>query len=301
MSVIIVTAEEEGGRLDRLLAKRFQDRHSRTYFQYLIQENLVSLNGQPVKKRVKPKEGDEIEVNFALTPQIDVKPQPIALDILYEDNDVIVVNKPSSMVVHPAPGNWDNTFVNALLYHCRQLAACPGDVRPGIVHRLDKETSGVLIAAKNPESQQNLIEQFSGRQVAKEYLAVCVGNPGSGTVSAPIGRHPVNRKKMAVREGGKPAESHYRTLTYNEMLSYVAITPVTGRTHQIRVHMQHIGCPVLGDSVYGSASLNQKLKAERQLLHASRLSIRHPVSGKYLTFNAPIPQDIENFILIIEK
>ncbi len=300
MSVIIVTFQEEGERLDKLLAKRFEDRHSRAYFQYLIEEHLVSLNGLPVKKRVKPREGDEIEIHFMMTPQIDVRPQPIDLDILYEDDDILLINKPPGMVVHPAPGNWEGTFVNALLFHCRGLAVSPDDVRPGIVHRLDKETSGVLIAAKNLQSQQNLIEQFSGRDVKKRYLAVCVGKPGQGTISAPIGRHPVDRKKMAVRGTGKPAESQYKTLAYNERLSLVEIIPVTGRTHQIRVHMKHLGCPVLGDSVYGSPSLNEKLKAKRQLLHAKELSLRHPADGKHLTINAPIPQDMERFISQIE-
>ncbi|NGX57784.1 MAG: Ribosomal large subunit pseudouridine synthase D [Chlamydiae bacterium] len=290
--VIIVTASEAGERLDKILAARYENRHSRTYFQYLIEEHLVSLNGAPVKKRIKPIEGDEIEVHFVLTPQTEVQPEPIPLDILYEDDDILVVNKPAGMVVHPAPGNWTGTFVNALLHHCQDLAADPNDVRPGIVHRLDKETSGVLIAAKNLLAQQKLIEQFANRKVKKQYTAICVGNPGKGEISAPIGRHPVHRKKMTVIEGGKPAVSHYETLAYDERLSLVSIKPITGRTHQIRVHMKHLGHPILGDPVYGNPSFNKKMGIQRQLLHAEKLSLIHPVSGKDLTFNAPMPQDM---------
>lgn len=293
MTNIVVAHEEAGERLDKILAKRFEDHHSRSYFQFLIEEKLVSLNGEPVKKRIKPLEGDEIEINFCLTPQIDVRPEPIPLDILYEDGDIIVVNKPPFMVVHPAPGHWTKTFVSALLHHLQREAPEPGDVRPGIVHRLDKETSGVLIAAKNSESQRSLINQFSCRMVKKSYAAICVGNPGCGTVSGLIGRHPVHRKKMALIESGRASLSHYETLACDGALSFVKITPVTGRTHQIRVHMKHLGCPILGDSVYGSASLNNKFKAKRQLLHAEKLVIQHPESGKVLTFNAPLPHDID--------
>jgi len=293
---IIVTSHEAGERLDKLLANRFENHHSRTYFQYLIEEHLVLLNGQPVKKRIKPVEGDEIEVNFALTPQTEINPEPIPLDILYEDEDLLVVNKPAGLVVHPAPGNWTKTFVNGLLHHCQDLADDPTNVRPGIVHRLDKDTSGVLIAAKKSAAQQNLIEQFANRQVTKHYLAFCVGNPGKGEIEAPIARHPVHRKKMAVVETGKPALSHYETLTYDEKMSLVKITPHTGRTHQIRVHMKHIGHPIIGDPVYGNLSFNQKLKIERQLLHASELSLVHPTTGEPLTFKAPMPQDMEHLL-----
>lgn len=292
--VIIISAGEAGERLDKLLAGRYQ--HSRTYFQYLIEENLVSLNGASVKKRIKPKAGDEIEVHFAQAPGTDILPEAIALDILYEDDDILVINKPAGMVVHPAPGNWTGTFVNALIHHCRSLVPDPDDIRPGIVHRLDKETSGILLAAKNSFAQQKLIEQFSGRCVKKSYIAICIGNPGKGEVSAPIGRHPVHRKKMTVIDSGKSALSQYETEKYDDRLSLVRISPVTGRTHQIRVHMKHLGYPILGDPVYGNPSCNQKFDTHRQLLHAEEICFFHPRSGKNLTFKAPIPQDMSCFV-----
>jgi len=292
---IFVTAEEAGERLDKLLARRYEEHHSRTYFQYLIDNQLVLLNGDPVKKRVKPSEGDEIEVNFAASPQTDIQPEAIPLEILYEDDHIIVINKPDGMVVHPAPGNWSGTVVNALLSHCQDLPNDPENIRPGIVHRLDKHTTGLLVAAKNLAAQQHLIDQFANRKVDKIYLALCVGHPGKGEISAPIARHPIHRKKMAVIEGGKPAVSRYETCGYNEQLSLVKISLLTGRTHQIRVHMKHLGFPILGDAVYGNVSFNQKLGAHRQLLHASQLSFLHPLSGERLTFHAPMPHDIERF------
>lgn len=293
--IILVSADEAGQRLDKLLSIRFEQHHSRTYFQYLIENHLVLLNGEPVKKRVKPREGDEIEVNFAASPQTEIKAEAISLDVLFEDEHIIVINKPDGMVVHPAPGNWSGTFVNALLHHCQDFLHDSDDIRPGVVHRLDKHTTGVLVAAKNLFTQQHLIDQFANREVKKLYFAICVGNPGQGEVSAPIGRHPVHRKKMAVIESGKPAISRYETCAYNEHISLVKINLLTGRTHQIRVHMKHLGFPILGDSVYGNISYNQKLGAGRQLLHAGELSFSHPVTQETLTFKAPMPHDMERF------
>jgi len=299
--MIFVTREESGERLDKLLARRFEPHHSRTYFQYLIDNHLVLLNGHPVKKRIKPSEGDEIEVNFAAAPQTDIKPEPIPLEILFEDDHLIAINKPDGMVVHPAPGNWSKTFVNALLHHCRDLPNTPDNIRPGVVHRLDKQTTGVLVAAKSLFAQQHLINQFANREVVKTYLALCAGRPGEGEVSAPIARHPVHRKKMAVIEGGKAAVSRYETLAYNDQFSLVQISPLTGRTHQIRVHMNHLGFPILGDAVYGHASFNQKLGAQRQMLHASELTLQHPVTGDTLTFHAPMPHDMDHFVKLLGK
>jgi 23S rRNA pseudouridine1911/1915/1917 synthase len=293
----VITAEEAGERLDKILAQRYLQQYSRTYFQYLIGEHLVLLNGIPVKKRTKPEEGDEVDILFSATPEIDVAPESIPLDILYEDDAIIVINKPAGMVVHPAPGNWTGTFVNALLGHCKALEVPEGSLRPGIVHRLDKDTSGVLIAAKTLLAQQRLIELFAGRRVYKEYLAICCGNPGTGEIDIPIGRHPVHRQKMApLKEGGKPALTRYDTLSFDGALSVVRIILATGRTHQIRVHMLHLGTPVLGDAIYGQPSFNKKFKAERQLLHAYRLRLPHPLTGKMMEFEAPIPTDIQKII-----
>ncbi len=294
--MIEITAEEAGERLDKVLANRYKETYSRTYFQYLIDEHLVLLNGLPVKKRIKPEGGDEVEILFSALPGTDLKPEDIQLDVLYEDNDIIVVNKPAGMVVHPAPGNWTGTFVNALLGHCSDLKNENDSLRPGIVHRLDKETSGVLIAAKNTVAQQKLVEMFASRRVYKEYLAICVGNPGKGKVELPIGRHPVQRQKMAIsKEKGKPALTFYETVKFDGTLSQVKVILATGRTHQIRVHMQHLGTPVLGDPVYGKTAINEKLKVNRQMLHAHILKFDHPLSGKLMAFEAPIPQDIAKY------
>ncbi|MBI5273132.1 MAG: RluA family pseudouridine synthase [Chlamydiia bacterium] len=293
--LLFVAAEEEGARIDKFLAERFPT-HSRTYFQNLIEEGCVLLNGELVKKRIALEEGDEISVCFQAIPGPSLEPESIPLDILFEDEHLLVINKPPGMVVHPAPGNWSGTFVNALLAHCHGKA--PGDdpIRPGIVHRLDKDTSGVLIAAKTLVAHQKLIEQFSMRQVEKLYLAICLGRPANGTVRAPIGRHPVHRKEMAVLSDGREAISEMHLAAFNEQLSLVLIRPLTGRTHQIRVHLKHIGCPVLGDHVYGNEKQNALLHPARQLLHAYRLGITHPVTAEPLKFSAPLPEDLKIWI-----
>lgn len=293
---IIVTAEEAGQRLDKILAARFQKIRSRTYFQHLIDNQAVLLNGKPVKKRIKPDEGDEVEICFALTPELDLTPEAIPLDIIYEDDDILVVNKPAGLVVHPGAGNWSGTFVNALLHHCRELTAHdPSSVRPGIVHRLDKETSGLLIAAKGPLAQQRLIEMFAQRLVHKEYLAICIGNPGKAEIKAAIGRHPVHRKKMAVlTEGGRQARSRCTTEAFDGKLSLVKVILETGRTHQIRVHMLHHGTPVLGDPLYGNAAANKKYGIVRQLLHAHLLRFRHPITNREMELCAPLPEDFRS-------
>lgn len=298
--LLVVESFEEGMRLDQFLKKRFPD-YSRTYFQALIDEKLVLVNGEIVKKASKVEVGDEIEVEFAITEEITLNPEPIALDILYEDRYLLAVNKPAGMVVHPAAGNWSHTFVNALLYHCTQLKA-QGSLRPGIVHRLDKETSGVLLAAKDELAQRRLVEAFASREIYKEYLAICVGNPGKKEIETLIARHPTKRKEMAVsKERGKLAKTLIETLSYNETLSVVKLLALTGRTHQLRVHMQFIGFPILGDSLYGSSSANKKFKAERQQLHAHVLRLSHPITKEALELKAPLPQDMEKFIQMITK
>ena len=290
-----VLPEEEGIRIDKLLVDRYPA-YSRTYFQHLIEEGCVLLNGELVKKRICPEEGDEIEICFQAVPGPSLTPEEIPLEILYEDDHLLAINKPPGMVVHPAPGHWSGTFVNALLYHCEKVAPSDDPLRPGIVHRLDKETSGVLVAAKTLPAHQRLIQAFSERRVEKLYLAVCCGRPPNGTIKAPIGRHPVHRKEMAVLSDGREAISEVQTVAFNEQLSLVLIRPKTGRTHQIRVHLKHIGCPVLGDAVYGSERLNQSLNPERLLLHAYRLELDHPITGAALRFSAPIPQDLKGWM-----
>ncbi len=289
---LFVAPEEEGLRIDKFLVSRFPN-YSRTYFQYLIENGCVLLNGNLIKKRFCPEEGDEIEVCFQAIPGPSLLPEKIPLQILFEDEHILAVNKPPGMVVHPAPGNWSGTFVNALLAHCEHLAPSEDPIRPGIVHRLDKDTSGVLIAAKTLIAHQKLIEDFSSRKIDKTYLAICIGRPTNGIIQAPIGRHPTRRKEMAVLPDGRDAISDVQTIAFNDQLSLAMIRPKTGRTHQIRVHMKHIGCPVLGDPVYGSAKLNQTLGPERLLLHAYRLGFNHPVTKVPIRLTAPIPDDFK--------
>jgi 23S rRNA pseudouridine1911/1915/1917 synthase len=287
---LFVTAEEEGIRIDKFLASRFPD-YSRTYFQHLIDNGFVLLNGDPVKKRIVPEEGDEIEVCFQATAQPSLQPENIPLDILFEDEHFLAVNKPPGLVVHPAPGHWSGTFVNALLYHCQNLAPNSDPLRPGIVHRLDKDTSGVLLAAKTLQAHQKLIELFASRQMDKLYLAVCHGRPAVKTIDMPIGRHPTQRKEMAVIPDGRQAITEVRLLAFNEKQSLVLALPKTGRTHQIRVHLKQIGCPIVGDPIYGRS---EGANDSRLLLHAYRLSFTHPITGVPLRLTAPIPNDLKS-------
>ncbi len=292
--VLFISKEHETTRLDSFLARHYGG-YSRTYFQNIIEKGLVLVNGRPIKKREKPKVGDEIEICFVLAPELSLEPQNIPLEVLFEDEHLIVVNKPAGMVVHPAPGHPKDTFVNALLFHCKNLPA--DDLRPGIVHRLDKDTSGALIAAKTTECHRLLIEMFSKREIEKTYLAVCMGNPGDMTISAPIARHATDRKKMCVsEERGKEAVSVCTTLYTKEGLSVVEVKLITGRTHQIRVHLQHRGTPVLGDPVYGSASSNQKYGLMRQMLHAKEVCFEHPITKNRMRFNCPLPLDMKQLV-----
>lgn len=294
LELFCVGEEEEGIRLDLLLAKRFPHL-SRSYFQRLIEDGFVLVNGERTKKRDIPEEGDEIEVCFQVTPELSLEPENIPLDILYEDPYLIAINKPAGMVVHPAPGHWSGTFVNALIHHCKTCPT-PDPLRPGIVHRIDKDTSGILIAAKTVEAHQALVTLFAERKVEKLYLCICVGKPANGLVTAPIGRHPVHRKEMAVLPDGKEAMTHFSVAAFNQRLSFVVARPKTGRTHQIRVHLKHLGTPILGDGIYGSMKINLALGAPRQLLHAYRLILPHPITGLPLQITAPIPEDMKEWM-----
>lgn len=296
LDYLLVTPIDAGQRIDKLLAERYPA-FSRTYFQKLIEEGFVLINDQPLKKRFAPEVGDEIEVCFQLTEEISLTPEDISLDILFEDEHLIAVNKPAGMVVHPAPGHSNGTFVNALLWHCKNLAPSADPLRPGIVHRLDKDTSGVLIAAKTAQAHQKLVQMFALRQMEKTYLAICIGRPPNTTINAPIGRHPTLRKEMAVVEQrGKDAVSQIQVLAFNDQLSLVQIQPQTGRTHQIRVHLKYIGHPILGDATYGSSKMNDALQVERQMLHAYRLNFIHPITRESISLAAPIPEDFKKWI-----
>ncbi|MBI2742930.1 MAG: RluA family pseudouridine synthase [Chlamydiales bacterium] len=291
--IILVTPEEAGLRLDKLLTSRFPD-YSRTYFQFLIEEGGVLVSGQVLKKRESPKVGDEIEICFALTPELSLKPENIPLNILFEDEHLLIIDKPAGLVVHPAPGHPSGTFANALIYYCQTIRPTnESDLRPGIVHRLDKDTSGVLIAAKTSQAHQKLVSLFATRQVEKHYVAVCIGAPKVSRIDAPIGRHHKYRQEMGVcEERGKEAITLCRVIAQEGPLALVALQILTGRTHQIRVHMKHIGSPVLGDPVYGSKQQNEKYGASRQLLHAHRIKFIHPFTSAVVEVESPIPTEV---------
>lgn len=294
-----VSALESGNRLDSVLAQHYPDLHSRTYFAGLIETGNVFLNGKQVKKRTLVREDEQVKVIFRLRPELSLGPEKMDFDILYEDPFLLAINKPAGLVVHPAPGNWSGTFVHGLLYHCQTLSLSQDHLRPGIVHRLDKDTTGVLLAAKQPLAHERLINAFAKRQVHKKYLAICVNSPGSGELTTQIDRDPKTRLRMAVvQEGGRIAITQYRTLITNEGLALVEIKLLTGRTHQARVHMKHCGAPVLGDALYGSPIINARYDARRQMLHAYELSLQHPITGEPLHLQAKIPEDMQ---LLLEK
>lgn len=283
-----VSADETQQRLDLLLAHRFPS-YSRTYFQALIATQRVLLNGLPVKKRIMPAQGDEIEVCFELIKELSCAPEPIPLDILYEDDDLLAINKPAGMVVHPAHGHPSGTFVNALLHHCSTIPSHA--IRPGIVHRLDKDTTGILLAAKTTTSHQRLVEAFASRSIEKNYLAITAGIPQDGLIDAPIGRHPTRRQEMAIcPTHGRSAQTICRILATNPPLALVSLRLITGRTHQIRVHLKHQGAPVLGDPLYGNVAKNKQYQALTQYLHAHEISFSHPITGKRITLKAPLPE-----------
>lgn len=284
----VVAKEEAGKRLDVWLKEKYPS-FSRNYFQYLIEEGEVLVNGSIVKKKEVLCECDEVDLSFIELPAIKLVPEPIPVDILFEDEWILVVNKPVGMVVHPAPGHYTGTLVHALLYHCN-LSFDQGSLRPGIVHRLDKDTSGVLIAAKDPKTLEKLTELFSKRLIEKTYLAICVGSPKEQRIDAPIGRNPKERKQMAIIPDGREAVTLCRPLSPTiSGLTYVELKPITGRTHQLRVHMRHANTPILGDPVYGALQCNRKWGVSTQLLHAAKIAFTHPHTGSLVQIEAPQP------------
>ena len=285
-------------RLDNYLRTKFPD-VSRSTLQRLLEQGDILLNGKPAKPVHHPKAGEVITIRWPEAKAATAEAQDIPLKILYEDSDLLVINKEAGIVVHPAAGNEDRTIVNAVLFHCEgNLSGIGGVLRPGIVHRLDKDTTGCLVVAKNDLAHQRLSEQFSGRTMEKIYLAICCGvlPRKSGVINAPIKRHQVQRKKMAVDPSGREAVTSYKVLEQFPKAALVEAILHTGRTHQIRVHFQHLGNPLLGDETYGERQ-NQKLKqdtglsAPRQMLHAWKLKFTHPTTKETVTFKAPIPPD----------
>lgn len=293
------TVEEPGQRLDKWLAEKLEDM-TRSAVQKLIEDGMVTCEGKPLAKSAKLFPGEVVSVTVPEVKPLDVEAENIPLDVVYEDDDLLVVNKPKGMVVHPAPGNFSGTLVNALLYHCgNSLSGINGVARPGIVHRIDKDTSGLLIVAKNDFSHVRLAEQIKAHSFTREYSAVVYGNikQDSGTVDQPIGRHPTERKKMAIlpdSPSARNAVTHFQVVRRFEGFTQLRLRLETGRTHQIRVHMAYLGHPVAGDPVYGPKKVIASLQG--QCLHAGLIGFVHPRTGEYLEFSAPLPEYFTGFL-----
>lgn len=290
--VFKITEEENIGiRIDKYLSNIIEGK-SRSFIQGLIDSGAVLVNNKEIKSNYKLRNHDEIIVSMPEPIELDVEPEDIDLNIVYEDEDVIVLNKPQGVVVHPAPGNYSGTLVNGLLYHCKDLSGINGVIRPGIVHRIDKDTSGILVIAKNDDSHNHLAKQFKNHSIKREYYALVEGKFSKieGTVDKPIGRNKKDRLKMAIMEDGKRAVTHYNVLEqYNNGNALVKCTLETGRTHQIRVHMAYIGHPLVGDPLYNS-NKKQKFKLQGQVLHAKTLGFIHPRSNEYIEFDSELPK-----------
>ncbi|CCQ96045.1 pseudouridylate synthase [[Clostridium] ultunense Esp] len=293
--------DTEGERLDSYLAFRLNN-VSRSYLQKLIKEGLVLVNGNGSKARYRVKIGDYIQIKLPEQEQEEPIPENLPLDIIYEDKDIVIVNKPEDMVVHPAPGNPTGTLVNALLYHVDSLYSGKDIIRPGIVHRLDKDTSGLLAVAKNEIAYNSLIQQLKNRSMERVYEALVYGvlNSDEGTINVPIGRHPVDRKRMTVRkENGKEAITHFKALEKFQDYTLLEASLETGRTHQIRVHMAYINHPIVGETVYSKRKNEFGLKS--QLLHAKKLGFVHPRRGKYMEFEIELPVKFKKVLEILRE
>jgi 23S rRNA pseudouridine1911/1915/1917 synthase len=290
MTEVKVNRERSGLRLDRFLALELSD-FSRARLQTLIRDGFVTLNGKQSRPRDLVRAGDFVQLTEPVIEKIDAAPESMALDVLFEDNDLLVLNKPAGLVMHPGAGHSEHTLVNALLAHCDNLSGIGGRERPGIVHRLDKETSGVLVVAKNDSTHRNLAKQFAARTIEKIYLALVAGVPrkASGVIDRAIGRHPVHRQRMSVAtRKGRPAKTEYRLLRTGNQMSLLECALHSGRTHQIRVHLHHLAHPVLGDKSYGG---KHATAFPRQMLHAWKLAFRHPRTNEVMKFEASLPSD----------
>jgi len=281
--------DNQGVRLDKYVCDRLAE-FSRTRIQKLIADGYITVNDHTAKAGLKLNIGDRLRVIIPPPLPSPLTPEAIPLNIIYEDDDLLVIDKPAGLTVHPAPGHSSHTLVNAIIAYFPHLAEISDSLRPGIVHRLDKDTSGVMVVAKNSVAQANLVEQFRARSVVKAYLVLVKGRlmPENGVIEAPVGRHPANRKRMAVVKSGRQARTEYRVIRYIGDYTLLEVRPETGRTHQIRVHLAAIGYPVVGDKVYGVKSPY----LSRQFLHASRLGFKLPSTGKYVEFKSELPQDL---------
>ena len=296
MSDYVIT--DQTGRIDKVLTT-LEPEITRSQLKNLINDGHVTVNGQAVKPKYKVQAGDKISLVKPEPQSLELTPENIPLDIVYEDDDVIVVNKPQGMVVHPAPGHPDHTLVNALLYHS-PLSTINGTFRPGIVHRIDKDTSGLLMVAKNDLAHQSLAEQLRNKTNKREYLALVYGQikEDEGTIDAPLGRNPQDRKKQAVVKGGRHAVTHFKVIKRYDNFTLVKCILETGRTHQIRVHMKYIGHPLVGDPLYGPRKVIGK---NGQFLHAALLGFKHPRTGKEMIFEAPLPENFQKMLDKLDK
>ena len=290
--------EMQNGRLDKVCSEIFSD-YSRSQIKQLLDGGNITVNGKTEKAKYKVKSGDVIRLEEPETKTLELRPENIPLDIVYEDDDVIVINKPQGMVVHPAPGHDEHTLVNALLYHC-PLSTINGTFRPGIVHRIDKDTSGLLMVAKNDKAHRSLAKQLKDKTNIREYVALVHGRiaEDEGTINAPIGRSLKDRKKQAVVKDGRNAVTHFEVLKRYRDYTFVKCILETGRTHQIRVHMKYIGHPLVGDPLYGP---KQTIKGNGQFLHAGKLGFVHPTTEKLLIFEAPLPKIFQECLEKLDK
>ena len=300
--VFDILPEQEDERIDKCISN-YMENLSRSYIQKIIKDGNVFVNEHTVKANYRVKTEDNIRFILPDSIEPDIPAQDIPLDILFEDQDILIVNKPKNMVVHPAPGHYEGTLVNAIMYHCKgELSGINGVMRPGIVHRIDKDTTGSLIVCKNDASHNAIAELLKTHDITRKYRAIVYGNivEEKGTVDAPIGRHPNDRKKMAINEkNGKRAVTHYRVLERFGKYTYIECQLETGRTHQIRVHMASIGHPLLGDEVYSGRK--SPFKLEGQVLHAMTIGFMHPRNGKYMEFEAPLPEYFEKLLRVLRS
>lgn len=301
MKEYIIEIETQNIRLDKVIAI-LDEELSRSMIQKMLDDGKILVNGKKEKASYKTKLGDKLQVEEVVAKEIKLKAQDIPIEIIYEDSDIIVVNKPKGMVVHPANGNPDGTLVNAIMNICKgSLSGIGGEIRPGIVHRIDKDTSGLLIIAKNDKAHINLSEQIKNREITKKYIALVRGNikENSATINMPIGRSDKDRKKMAVRKDGKEAITHFDVIKRYNGYTYLSLKIDTGRTHQIRVHLAEIGYPIIGDAVYSNGK--NPFKVEGQMLHAKSLEFKHPITKKILKLEAPLPEYFENVLKKLEE
>jgi len=298
-AIYSVSCKDIGKRIDQFLVQKSAN-FSRARIQALIRDGFVTVNNRVVKCSYKVRAQDNIRMIIPAEKPLELKPEKVDFEIIYEDMDIVVINKPAGVVIHPAPGHYEGTLVHGLIYRCKDLSGIGGILRPGIVHRLDKDTSGVMLVAKNDNAHQRLSEQFKEHKIVKEYWALVYGpiKEDEGKIELPIARHPIKRKKMTISDSGKMAVTVWKKISEIGRFVLVSVYPITGRTHQIRVHFSHIGYPIVGDSVYSRKKWDH---VSRQMLHARRIVFQHPNTKKKMEFCAPLPEDMKDLFIELNK